>query len=125
MKVETIWRQCWAEVFNYPAVNCKYQRRICRSALILLAVLSLTVSVATRYCALVRYDAHAPQFATSHSPEAKRQHLLNDGLHWSAPAAAFVLFEPTRGLSRFLPAISPITRLCLEDCLYDRPPPSC
>jgi hypothetical protein len=125
MKVETIWRQWWAEVFNYPAVNCKYQRRICRSALILLAVLSLTVSVATRYCALVRYDAHAPQFATSHSPEAKRQHLLNDGLHWSAPAVAFVLLEPPRAFSGALPAIPSITRPCSDNVHCTRPPPFC
>lgn len=125
MKLETIWRRGWTRVFKYPGINCNCQNCICRSGLILLAVLSLTVSVATRYCALVRYDAHVPQFATSHSPDAKRQHLLNDGLHWSAPAAAFVLFEPTRAVSGFLPEIPPRAGFYLENCLYDRPPPSC
>ena len=93
--------------------------------LILGAVVSLSVSVATRYCTVVRYAAQATKIAQSHSLEAKRQHLLNDGLHWSAPAAAFVLFEPTRVSSAALPAVPPITRLYSENCLYNRPPPSC
>ena len=121
MKVETIWRR----LFSYTGVRYKCRNCGCGGAVILLAVLSLTVSVATRYCALVRYDAHAPQFATSHSPDGKRQHLLNDGLHWSAPAAAHVFFEPTRLFSGGLPAIPSITRPCLDNCLCTRPPPSC
>ena len=125
MRLGTIWRRGWTKAFNSPWVKYKCRNCGCRAAVILLAVLSLTVSVATRYCALVRYDAHAPQFATSHSPDAKRQHLLNDGLHWSAPAAAFVFFEPTGAFSGFLPEIPPMARFYLENCLYDRPPPSC
>jgi len=96
-----------------------------RSTLILGAVLSLTVSLATRYCPAVRHETHATKIVASRSLDAQRQHLLNDGLHWVAPVAAFVLFEPARVSAAVLPAVPTVTRLNLEDCLYNRPPPSC
>jgi hypothetical protein len=93
-------------------------------SLILGAVLSLTVSVATRYSTVVQQEA-AAKIVTSQSLDAKRQHLLNDGLHWSAPAVAFVLFVPAGASAVVLPAVPPIPRLYSEDLLYSRPPPSC
>jgi hypothetical protein len=95
-----------------------------RGALIFGAVLSLTVSVATRYTTVVQQEA-AAKIVTSQSLDAKRQHLLNDGLHWSAPAATFVLFEPGGVSAAALPAVPRVTRLYSEDLLYSRPPPSC
>jgi len=94
-----------------------------RGALILGAVLSLAVSVATRYSTVVQQAA--AKIVTSQSLDAKRQHLLNDGLHWSAPAATFVLFEPGGVSAAALPAVPPVTRLYSEDLLYSRPPPCC
>jgi len=95
-----------------------------RIALILGAVLSLAVSVATRYGTVVQQEA-AAKIVTSQSLDAKRQHLLNDGLHWLAPAATFVLFEPSGVAVAALPAVPPVTQLYSEDLLYSRPPPSC
>jgi hypothetical protein len=94
-------------------------------ALILCAVLSLTINVATRYCQVTGAETQSPKAAKSHSPEAERQHLLNDGLHWSAPSAAFVLLEPTRVASTELPRVSPAVRSPSENCIYTRPPPFC
>jgi len=94
-----------------------------RRALILGAVLSLAVSVATRYSTVVQQEA-AAKVVTSRSLDAERQHLLNDGLHWSAPAATFVLFEPAGVSDAALPAVPPVTQLYSEDLLYSRPPPS-
>lgn len=101
------------------------QNYLWHSLLVHAAVLSLTVGVATRYCSIEQPGEHATTIVKSHSFDAKRQHLLNDGLHWSAPAAAFILFKPARVISAVLPAIFPIIRLHSEDCLYSRPPPSC
>ena len=96
-----------------------------RSALILLAVLSLTVSVATRYCYVTGSEIQALRAVKSNALDGKRQHLLNDGLHWAAPAATFVFFEPAE-VSAALPRdIPPLVRLYSENCLYDRPPPAC
>ena len=102
---------------------CK--RSLWRSALILGAVLSLAISVATRYSTVVRHEAGTTRIVASRSLDAKRQHLLKDGLHWSAPAATFVLFEPTGIPDAVLPTVPPIARLYSQSLLFSRPPPSC
>jgi hypothetical protein len=106
-----------------PAL-CSLRSSLSRRALILAAVVSLTISVATRYTTVVRLEA-GTKALTSQSLDSERQHLLNDGLHWSAPAAIFVLLEPTRVSFAISPVIFPINRLYPEDLLYSRPPPSC
>jgi len=100
------------------------QHSLWRKALVLGAVLSLTISVATRYGAVVRRGA-ATKIVTSQSLDAKRQHLLKDGLHWCAPVAKFVLFEPAGVHVSGLPTVPPGPRLYATDFLYSRPPPSC
>jgi hypothetical protein len=99
------------------------QHSLWRRALVLGAVLSLTISVATRYSTVVRRET-ATKIVTSQSLLAKRQHLLKDGLHWSAPAATFVLFEPTVAHIAVFPAVPLGPRLYATDFLYSRPPPS-
>lgn len=102
-----------------------HQNRQLRSVLILVAVLALATGVATRYCRVARYDSDAAKIARAQSLDGKRQHLLNDGLHWSAPAATFVLFKPalaSPGISAVAPAFP---WLFTDDCLYNRPPPLC
>ena len=91
-------------------------------ALILGTVLALTVSLATRY-STVRGEAGTTKNASSQSLDSKRQHLLNDGLHWTAPAATFVLFEPAEVSSAVWPVALPTARPYAEDLLYSRPPP--
>jgi len=66
----------------------------------------------------------AAKILTSQSLDAKRQHLLKDGPHWSAPAATLVLFEPTQVLVAGLPAVPLGPQLYATDFLYSRPPPS-
>jgi len=94
-------------------------------AVILSAVLSLTINLATRYSTIVRDEGRPTKTVTSRSLDAKRQHLLNDGLHWSAPTAKFVLFEPARLSAAALPFVHSVTGRYSEECLYDRPPPHC
>jgi hypothetical protein len=102
--------------------------RICqhsfwRRALVLSAVLSLAISVATRYSTVVPQKT-STKILTSQSLDAKRQHLLKDGPHWSAPAATLVLFEPTQVFVAGLPAVPLGPQLYATDFLYSRPPPS-
>ena len=104
--------------------GCAGQHCFWRRALVLGAVLALAISVATRYSTVVRHEA-ATKILTSQSLDAKRQHLLKDGLYWSAPAATFVLFEPTRVHIAILPSVPLGPRLYATDFLYSRPPPSC
>jgi hypothetical protein len=93
--------------------------------LILSAVLCLGINVATRYSTIAPLETGATKDATSKSLDGKRQHLLNDGLQWCAPAANFVLFEPAAISAAALPAVPPATRSFSEDLLYSRPPPFC
>jgi len=96
-----------------------------RIAAVLAVVLSVATSVATRFCAVVPNQSLATKVAQAHSLDDERQHLVNDGLQWSAPVATFLLLQPTQVLSSALPEISAVVRLCSEQSCYNRPPPSC
>lgn len=94
-----------------------------RRTAILGVAFSLTISLATRYSTVVRDEGRPTKTVMSRSLDAKRQHLLNDGLQWSAPAAKFVLFEPARLSAIVLVPTPSVSRCYSEECLYDRPPP--
>ena len=83
----------------------------CRIALVCLAVADTETSAVTTIQA--------------HSPNAQRQHLLSDGLKWTAPVVSFKLFEPPRDFVYAVSAVFPCTNLCSESWLYNRPPPTC
>ena len=96
-----------------------------RHALILVAAVSLSISVVTRYCTIAQSSPQATTLVKASPLAGKRQHLLNDGFHWSAPIATFVLYEPA-GISTAVPQTgSLIARISLEDSLHNRPPPLC
>ena len=102
---------------------CRFRSAFWRKALVLSAVLSLAISVATRY-SMVEQQETALKIVKSQSLDAARQHLLKDGLRWSAPAATFVLLQPAEVFHAELPAMPSLVRLRAEDFLYSRPPPS-
>ncbi len=95
----------------------------CRFALVLLAICSLTISLATRFAATGSESATVT-VVQAHSPHAQRQNLLGDGLKWSGPAVVFTLFEPPRSFVPVVSAVVPSTNLAFESWLYDRPPPN-
>ncbi len=100
----------------------------CRIAVVLLAICSLTVSLATRYTVLgpeVQPELRKVTTVKSQSPDGKRQHLLGDGLQWTAPASSFTLFQPPRSSVFNVSAAVPSINLNFETWLYNRPPPSC
>jgi hypothetical protein len=99
-------------------------RSSCRGALVVLAICSLTVSLATRYTVL---DSKAPtgKIVKSQSSDAKRQHLVKDALKWTAPVAEFTLLPAVRSCVHAVSAVFPATNLSSESWLYNRPPPSC
>ena len=99
-------------------------RSMFRIAVVLLAICSLTVSVATRYTVLVP-DIQKVTIAKSQSADAKTQRLLSNGLQWTAPASSLTLFQPPRSSVFTVSAVVPSTNLSSESWLYNRPPPSC
>jgi hypothetical protein len=95
-----------------------------RTAIICLAICSLTVSLATRFTVP---GSETPNLTVvrAHAPETQRQRLLGDGLKWTAPTFSFTLFEPRRSAVYAASAVFPSTNLSSESWLYNRPPPSC
>lgn len=95
-----------------------------RAALVVVAICSLTVSLATRYT-VPTLEGHNERAVKSQSSDAKRQHLLGDGLRWTAPAPSLAFFEPPRTCVPVVSAVVQSTNLCSESWLYNRPPPAC
>ncbi len=95
-----------------------------RRWLILTSVLTLAIAVATRFSTAAAASDCSQTTVSSHAPTAKRQHLVSDGLHWTAPPSTFTLFEPDRRSNTTLPAVFPINTFYAGNCPHNRPPPS-
>jgi hypothetical protein len=107
-------------------IDFRFRKRLISSArvtVVVLAICSLAVSLATRF-AVAGSESAAVRVVQAQSPDAQRQHLLGDGLKWTAPAASFTLFEPPRSFVPPVSAIFPSTNLSFESWLYNRPPPN-
>jgi len=102
------------------------KRRSRCAAVVLLAVFSLTVSVATRYCAPQSSSANAGRTVHRHSsPEQIRQHLTKNAANWMPQVAQTGILQAATSYPRIAPAGPPIPGLLLEKSLYNRPPPFC
>lgn len=93
------------------------------AAVIVLAVLSLTVSLATR----TFHDGAGWRGVTVHADthQAMRQHLNKDAAQWPAPVFDFALLDTPSFYPRIAPAGPPIPSLHFDESLYNRPPPAC
>ena len=96
-----------------------------RVGIAIVAITALANSVATRYCVASEAQSSGRDLVKAASIEAKRQHLLDNGLHWTAPVIALFLLEPAELSHAALPDIPLRPRNFFEDCLYNRPPPTC
>jgi hypothetical protein len=91
---------------------------------ILVAAISLTVSVVTRYNFSSSADNRTVITARSHSSfDNGRQRLLKNGASWVAPVSTAEIFHAPVSYSRIAPSGPPIPRLFFEKKLYNRPPP--
>lgn len=93
-----------------------------RKILVLVAVLSLVVSLAGR---TFHYGVRQHNSVRSGLPEAKQQHLDLDSPAQTAPLRTFVPpLQPT--VSAHVDAASePLVQVDFYSCLWNRPPPSC
>lgn len=118
-----------APTSDIPMVMMEYSRNRsslasrCWSAVIVLAMCSLTLCLATRFT-VVGPDVQKIASAKSELNDAKRQNLLGNALQWTAPIASFSLFEPPRSAVLAVSVIIPPTNLTSETWLYNRPPPA-
>ena len=91
--------------------------------LIVLAVCSLTLSVATRFWTFGHYQSHVVKSIDRRSIEPKRQHLAGDATRWAAPSTNFSIIEPGAIETRLAPAGPPLPKPVFTNSLYNRPPP--
>jgi hypothetical protein len=100
-------------------------RKSWRALVILAAICSLTVSVATRYSSSWDVSAPAMKIVQAHpTPEVKRQRLNKDAANWLPPLVAFDVLRSPSSYSRTAPAEPPAQNPLLEESLFNRPPPS-
>ena len=99
------------------------RKRWC-TAIVLVVVCALTVSVATRYT-----QTQGAAYATvtvaqkHHSVTPGRQRLLNNAATWMPPVVEVAIFHVPACHSDIAPSDSPISSVLLERNLYNRPPP--
>jgi hypothetical protein len=110
--------------------NDKPKRGISCAIVVLLAVFSLTVSVATRYCSPQNSSARSAACSVRNvhehsSPERSRQRLTKSAADWMPPVVGTAVQEAPRLYARIAPAGPPAPSFLLEKSLYNRPPPSC
>lgn len=100
------------------------RKRWC-TAIVLVAVCTLTISVATRYSSS---PGPADQTLTAvqkhHSLRPGLQRLLNNAATWMPPVVETAIFHDPGHYSNIVASDSPISSALLERNLYNRPPPS-
>jgi len=93
--------------------------------MVLLAVCSLAVSVATRYTSAPAGPDGTTTSVRNHvAPEPGRQRLLQNAATWIPPVICSIIFQVPLSYSRIAPDSPRVPNLLLEENLYNRPPPS-
>jgi hypothetical protein len=93
------------------------------SLIILLAICTLAVNVATR--SFLHSAHHHKTGVTSVSPQGMRQHLDRDAVNWSRPSPVLAVFDAPAFYPRIAPAGPPLPSIFFDESLSNRPPPSC
>lgn len=99
------------------------RKRVC-TAIVLLAVCALTVSVATRYGSAVVSDGTTPVVQKHTSWEPTLQRLLNNAATWVPPVVESAVLQTPRYSPDVTPSNLPtFSNVLLESDLFNRPPP--
>lgn len=111
--------------FNFKmAFPGKQKKEYLRSLLILAAVCSLTLSLATRFSLAHTPPAHGVKSADSRSGEPKRQNLDRDNIRFAYPVESCTFAQPVEFFQAVSPIETPRSSNELADSLYNRPPPA-
>ena len=105
--------------------HCEDRRsRNWSAVVVLIAICSLTLSLATRYTSPSALSSHAVKIVRTQAPtDAKRQRLAKNAVNWIPPVVCFgVLPTPVLPL-RFAPAAPLAAGLLFEVSRFNRPPP--
>ena len=95
-----------------------------RTVVVLVAICSLTVSLATRYCSPVGSSVYSTRaVAKPSSTDVQRQRLAKNAENWIAPVLCSAVLQTTTAYPRIDPAAPLIPNVLFADALYNRPPP--
>jgi hypothetical protein len=95
------------------------------AVIVLVAVCSLTVSLATRYYS--PSDNSSPivkAFQSSVAPDTKRQRLTKNAANWMPPILSFTVFQIPSSYYGIVPPRPPVRSFICDKSLYNRPPPA-
>jgi hypothetical protein len=92
---------------------------------VFMAVTSLAVSVATRYCSPQSFSYSVKTLHKHSLPEQGRQRLTNNAANWMPQVVQSGVLQAPTSYPRIAPAGPPISSVLFETSLYNRPPPSC
>ena len=117
-------KMAWLAMLRLPSPGKPGRKRWC-TAIVLIAVCTLTISVATRYgFTQSPADGTLTVVQKHHSLTPGLQRLLNNAATWIPPLVVAVIFQDLGHYSNVAPSNSPISSVLLESQLYNRPPPS-
>src|SRR5277367_5134547 len=91
---------------------------------VLLAICSLTISVATRYNAPPNISSPVVKTFDTHASEATRQHLAKDSLCWVPPVFTFAAPQTVSFNLSIRLEVLPPSNLFFAENIFSRPPPS-
>ena len=92
------------------------------AVVVLVAVYSLTLNLATRYVSACGFSVHSVKtFQEQITPDAQKQRLAADAASWMPPSFLVILRAPSL-CPRLAPSVL-FPSLLLEENLYTRPPP--
>lgn len=92
---------------------------------VFLAITSLTISVATRYCSPQNASYSARTLHKHSSPEQVRQRLTKSATNWMPQFMQSGVLPASAEHSSIFIAGPTVSTFFLEASLYNRPPPSC
>jgi hypothetical protein len=92
--------------------------------IVLLAVCSITVSVATRYCSTESSSAYTVNTLHKHSSrETSRQRLTKEAISWIPRLICSAVLQARPSYPRITPVDHPVLVANFDKSLYNRPPP--
>lgn len=119
----SVMNTCVMSTVGHPGARVRFcaLRRI----VILLAIVALSASLATRYVNATGAALGKTTSISAQARDAKTQNLLGDGLQWTAPVAALITFVVPHHPDGIPEVVVPVTDPHLQGWLYNRPPPTC
>jgi hypothetical protein len=101
------------------------RRKICTAVVVLVAVGSLTVSLATRYYCPWDASSNTVRTIQTHTaPDAKKQRLTKNAATWMPPVFSFAVLQVPSFCPGIAPVGPPVRSLVCDESLYNRPPPA-